>query len=423
MGERNNIPLVPQLSRSTHPEMPVRLSGSILVPQPGALVVGSALSAAIFIALGILVIFGTYAPRHVVVGNLIPQGGLTKVVVPRAGTIQNVYIKEGDWVDENQLVASISIEQSLEDGVGAQSRILGSLLEQEKILITQIETENAAYEMQMLRLRKKKEALHNEYEAIAQKRETLLEQRKISNVTLESIQKLKEQGYVSVVDVAARKQQYLDIQIALDEINRIIVVNKNAQADLIFDEKQLPGDHEQKLAPLKSEMQQISRQKAEAQASQRYSIVAPQRGRITASQMESGKFAALAQPLFAIIQEDTPLVAELFVESKSIGNAAVGQEVLIRYKSFPYEQYGVQFARIVEISQTAMKPDDWITILPRTGEPIFRVIAKLEKQTISVRDDEAPLQAGMVFDADILLDRRPLWRWLFEPIFAFKGRI
>jgi membrane fusion protein len=36
---------------------------------------------------------------------------------------------------------------------------------------------------------------------------------------------------------------------------------------------------------------------------------------------------------------------------------------------------------------------------------------------------DVPLQAGMALEADLRLEKRTLWRWIFEPILALRGRL
>jgi hypothetical protein len=46
---------------------------------------------------------------------------------------------------------------------------------------------------------------------------------------------------------------------------------------------------------------------------------------------------------------------------------------------------------------------------------------KLNKQTVTAYGKEQPLQSGMLVDASILLDRRTLFQWVFEPLIPFRG--
>ena len=46
----------------------------------------------------------------------------------------------------------------------------------------------------------------------------------------------------------------------------------------------------------------------------------------------------------------------------------------------------------------------------------------IAKQTVTAYGKEQPLQSGMLVDANILLDRRTLFEWVFEPLYSISGR-
>ena len=53
------------------------------------------------------------------------------------------------------------------------------------------------------------------------------------------------------------------------------------------------------------------------------------------------------------------------------------------------------------------------------GEPLFRITLALDARADA---EELALSAGMRFGADLLLERRRLIEWLFEPLLAWRGR-
>jgi membrane fusion protein len=55
-------------------------------------------------------------------------------------------------------------------------------------------------------------------------------------------------------------------------------------------------------------------------------------------------------------------------------------------------------------------------------EPLYRIKAALDSQTVLAYGRPQPLQAGMQVEADILLDRRRLIEWIFEPLLSLAGR-
>ena len=56
-------------------------------------------------------------------------------------------------------------------------------------------------------------------------------------------------------------------------------------------------------------------------------------------------------------------------------------------------------------------------------EPVYRVDVQLERQNVAALGQEFPLRPGMLVNADLLLEKRTLLEWLFEPVLQLKGRL
>ena len=70
--------------------------------------------------------------------------------------------------------------------------------------------------------------------------------------------------------------------------------------------------------------------------------------------------------------------------------------------------------------------------LPRAGsaqtspflpEPAYRVTVALDLQSVKAYGQDFALQAGMLLDANIWLDRRKLYQWLLDPLYSVLGRV
>ncbi|MBY0237030.1 MAG: secretion protein HlyD, partial [Burkholderiaceae bacterium] len=57
------------------------------------------------------------------------------------------------------------------------------------------------------------------------------------------------------------------------------------------------------------------------------------------------------------------------------------------------------------------------------SEPLYRITVKLDRQTVSAYGQAQPLAAGMQLDADVMLERRRLIEWIFEPILSLAQRV
>jgi membrane fusion protein len=54
---------------------------------------------------------------------------------------------------------------------------------------------------------------------------------------------------------------------------------------------------------------------------------------------------------------------------------------------------------------------------------VYRVDVNLERQAVTALGQEFTLRPGMLVNADLLLERRTILEWIFEPVLQLKGRL
>src|SRR5258708_27242519 len=100
-----------------------------------------------------------------------------------------------------------------------------------------------------------------------------------------------------------------------------------------------------------------------------------------------------------------------------------GQYVLLRYLGYRHENFGMQRANVISVSRNPMSAAELgFTPADASREPLYRIKARLDSQAIAAYGRFEPLQPGMQVEADILLDRRRLIEWLFEPLLGLAAR-
>ena len=57
------------------------------------------------------------------------------------------------------------------------------------------------------------------------------------------------------------------------------------------------------------------------------------------------------------------------------------------------------------------------------SEPLYRITVTLDQQSVAAYGQAQALVPGMQLEADVLLDRRRLIEWLFEPVLGIAGRV
>jgi membrane fusion protein len=177
------------------------------------------------------------------------------------------------------------------------------------------------------------------------------------------------------------------------------------------------------LAGLDVQAAALEQEKLERDVQYHSTLVAPLGGTMASILVEAGQVVTAGMTLATLIPADAVLEAHLYTPSKSIGFVHDGQEVLLRFLAYPHQKFGSHRARVIAISKSPLPPAE-MGFSPTDGsrDPVYRIKAVLDSQSIRAYGKPEPLQAGMQLEADIQLDRRRLIEWIFEPLLSLAGR-
>jgi membrane fusion protein len=115
--------------------------------------------------------------------------------------------------------------------------------------------------------------------------------------------------------------------------------------------------------------------------------------------------------------------AHLFAPSRAIGFIRPGQEVQLRYQAYPYQKFGIHRGMVAAVSKSAVSPAEIPQpVAELSREPVYRIRVVLERQQVIAYGEPQPLHAGMAVEADVIVDRRRLIEWVFEPLYSLVGR-
>jgi len=179
----------------------------------------------------------------------------------------------------------------------------------------------------------------------------------------------------------------------------------------------------------RAQVEQVERQISELKQgltqveAQRETVIrAPMTGVVTNIAVNRGQSVAADAPLATVLPKGSGMHVELLVPTRAIGFLKAGQEVVLRYEAFPYERFGQYRGIITDIGRNVWTPGERIGTLT-AKEPVYRVDVNLERQAVAALGQEFPLRPGMLVNADLLLERRTLLEWIFEPVLQLKGRV
>jgi membrane fusion protein len=105
------------------------------------------------------------------------------------------------------------------------------------------------------------------------------------------------------------------------------------------------------------------------------------------------------------------LQAELALPQNGVPLVQPGQGVKLKFDAFPYQRYGVRFGEVKWLGPAGVGAAD---------SAAFRALVNLPETEIRVRGQMRPLLAGMGGYADIVVGRRSLLSYAFEPLRALR---
>jgi membrane fusion protein len=114
---------------------------------------------------------------------------------------------------------------------------------------------------------------------------------------------------------------------------------------------------------------------------------------------------------FVLVQGGGQVVAQLSVPEEAMAEVRVGLPVKLLFHAFPYQRYGARDGKIVAVSPT-------VTSMPE-GQ-VFYATAQPTEQSIAAGGVSHAIRPGMRGEARVILGRRTLIDYVFEPIRRLK---
>jgi membrane fusion protein len=362
-----------------------------------------------------------YSRKETVQGVIVPSRGVIRVMAPRPGTITEMRVNEGDVVTEDQVLFQVVAEATNVSGTGSDTAVLDALREQRTILEEQVHNEAAHNEAETRRLNALIVGLRDQADALASQRQLQADRVAATRAMLTRVAPYAKSGTVSKFELFNRQQAVLSEAQSLGALDERLasVMSQHDQAQLNL--RQQPILAADRLDTLKRSLSDVAQRAAEIEGRRRYIVRAPIAGRVTSVQARLGRAADPRIPQLSIVPTDGRMEAELFVPARAIGFVQRGEAVRLLYDAFPFQRFGAYSGSIISVAETMVLPTD-IAEPVSLKEPAYKVRVALERQSVDANGRLVPLQPDMTLVADIILERRPLVEWLFEPLLSARRR-
>lgn len=336
-----------------------------------------------------------------VTGQVIPSARSQIVQTPDGGILEKLYVKEGDKVEKDALLAVLD-----------QTRIQAQFQETEAKTI-QLRAEIARLTAEMLNtplvfdkeiqqnypqiIQAQNNLFQKRQQAITEELSSLRESLKLAQEELDINLPLLTSGDVSKSEVIKLKRQVADIKTQMTTKQ-----NKYLQ------------DAQAELAKAQGELASISQTMAQRKdALDHTQIFAPMTGIVKNIKFTTiGSSLKASEEIMQIVPLDDDLLIEVKVKPKDVGNLKVGIPANVKIDAYDYTIYGSLSGKLVFIGADTINEN-----LKYQEEPYYVARVKTTGRTLThVKEGEIELQPGMTATVDLITGRNTVLNYLIKPI-------
>ena len=287
----------------------------------------------------------------VVTGKIVPLGEVQNIKMPMGGNAKNILVKEGDYVEYDQLLVELNNDSNL----ARQNTIL-----------------------EALELKRSEQEISNKF--MNEERKILTTARDFNKDILERLRILHDEGAVSSLDYLKQQLTYNE---ADNDLSKSVI--KQDQQNFIYRREiaELLGQYTENRITL-----------------DQMEIRAPLAGIVfDLKPTNKGYSAQMTETILKIVPLDK-LQAKIDIPSSDIGFIRKGMEVDISIDSFPASDFGVITGKISRISSDALKPDQNNSFNTYN----YPATIELDSQNLRIKNgDLLNLKVGMSLNANIKL--------------------
>ena len=360
------------------------------------------------------------ARKERVRGMLVPSEGVIHITAQGPGRVDEIEIHQGQKVFAGSNLFTIVNDQQGAFLGSLESELIGEIDSKLNLLKEAIVELDLLIQIEVSSNQARREELLQQLAAF--NNEQLLLDARIHSQSekLITLNELDKTGPVSQLEIMEVEDVLLSMQQLSEQLGQKKLSIRHQLRDNKTQREQLPIRYGERIRNIKVRQSDLTMQKRELQTSFRTVIKAPTDATVSVLQTSPNQQLTSGDPLASLIAEGSSLVANLFLPPGSAGLISVGDKVMLRFDAFPYQKYGQLEAEVVEIDQSLMRPDRHANVSLEAG---YLIRASLTAQSIDKDGDHYPLKAGLLFEADVLLEERRLIDLVLKPLMGLRARI
>lgn len=364
-------------------------------------------------------IFGSYTKRETAKGSLRPVQGMMNIMAVNSGTITDINMVEGQRVKKGDILATVSSEIATQ--LGLTRVMIAQQLEQQKAGL-ELERKNLnILNHETLRgLEEKRVLLLQQADQLKRMKNQRVLQVNLARNQVNKLQLMREKGFASATQVEQQQSALLDAEARLLEVDRQRV---DVQQQLTQTDQQLreqPANFQSKKNEIERQLATVQQSLVENESRRSVRLEAPEDAVVGSVLVKPGQIVSSGQSVASLLPENAELQARIMLSSRAIGFIKPGQRVVLRYEAYPSQKFGPQFGIVTDVSRVSLSPQEvsHITGDMQVQESFYQVRVKLDHQFVRAYGKEEKLQPGGALEADFIIDKRRVYEWVLEPLYA-----
>ncbi len=368
-------------------------------------------------------------------GVVIPDGEAKIIQAFETGVVDEILVKEGDFVQKNQLLININSKTTDAKLKSIEKNLAQSNLEAKRLEASgtgtkfnslnndeESKTQQKLYEENLKLLNNEIKAKTDEINQIQNQINSALAQKRDYEFQLRSAKdKLKRLNEVKdIIAYNSYQEQQDKVNSLLESVNRTnseILRLKTQQAQVKSQIAQIKADFRTKnldmLANTQKQIKELEANKEQIKFSNiNQKIVAPTDGYIDKLLIHTlGAVVTPAQELIALTPVEKPLLIKANVLNKDIGFVKPNMPVSIKIDTFDFQKYGILKGKVKSISKNSIN-DEQLGL-------IYEVYITLDNDTLLVDGKKQKISTGMTLNAEIEINKRRIIEFFIYPLIKY----
>jgi membrane fusion protein len=354
----------------------------------------------------------------------VPERGVLRLVAPQEALLLERRVAEGSHVRTGDVLFVLSLDRAAASG-DTQAAVQRSLSARELSLDKAAAQQQALTDSQWATLTRRLADMQREQAALGAELALAQQRIQLAEEARARVESLRNDNFVSNAQVQAKTEDLLGLQAQRQALERQRSAHVREMAALEAQRRDLPLDNARKLGEIERDRAELAQLGAESEARRRLVVRAPQDGVVSGLIAQPGQTVTPGVALASLVPAGAKLQAHLYAPSSAVGFLRAEQPVLLRYDAFPYQKFGSQQGRIEQVSLAPLSGTELAgpSAPLSVREPMYRIAVTLARQDIAAGAEVRPLVPGMQLEADVPIERRRLYEWLFAPVLGVAKRI